>query len=149
MKLNYLSKQLSTVGRCIATTLLCVSVFAFVWQGTYFANTTAIANPTVSLIASTDAGNLIQSKASKDAGQTKNFIRDTANKVEETAKKNANRIEQATNNNSSFVERKAQRDAKRIEQRAEQDANRTQKAVDKTKNAVERTVDNIKDTFNK
>ena len=149
MKLNYFTKKLSIVGRWIATTVFCVSAFAFVWQGGFLGNTTAMANPAVSLIASADAGDRVQSKASEDAGRTKNFIRDAANKVEETANKNTRRVEEATDNNGSFVERKAKKDRATIERRAEEDAARTQKAVDNTKNAVERAVDNIKDAFGK
>ncbi len=147
MKLNYVTKRLSSARRWIATTLLCLSAIAFVWQGAFFSNTTAIAAPAANLLADKDVGVQIQGKASEDAGQTKNFIRDTANSLEKTAKKNAERVEDATDDNDSFVARKAKRDAARIEQRAEEDAARTQKAVDNTKNVVERTVDNIKDAF--
>ncbi len=148
MKLNNFMKRLSIVGRWMATTLLFLSAIAFVWQGAFFSNITAMAAPAADLIASTDMGEQVQGKASEDAGRTKNFIRDTADRVEQTAKKNAERVEQATDDNGSFVERKAKRDAARIEQRAEQDTARTQKAVDNTKNVVERTVDTIKDAFN-
>lgn len=147
MKLNYFTKRFLTVGRWIATTLFCVSAFAFGWQGTFFPNTAAIAGPVTNLIASADVGDQVQGKTREDAGRAKNFIRDTANQVERTAKKNADRVENATDDNGSFVERKAKRDAARIEERAEQDAARTQKAVDNTKNAVDRTVDSIKDAF--
>ncbi|WP_315789112.1 hypothetical protein [Fischerella sp. JS2] len=147
MKLNYLMKRLSTVGRWIAITVFCVSAIAFIWQGAFFSNTTAMADPAVNLIASSDLGDQVQEKTSKDAGRAKSFIRDTADKVEQTAKTNAKRVEQATDDNGSFVERKAKRDAARIEKRAEEDAARTQTAVDNTKNAVERAVDNIKDAF--
>lgn len=147
MKLNYLMKRLSTVGRWIATTVFFVSAIAFVWQGAFFSNTAAMADPAVNLIASSDLGDQVQEKTSKDAGRAKNFIRDTADKVEQTAKTNAKRVEQATDDNGSFIERKAKTDAARIEKRAEEDAARTQKAVDNTKNAVERAVDNIKDAF--
>ncbi|MBD2355438.1 hypothetical protein H6G41_12575 [Tolypothrix sp. FACHB-123] len=147
MQLNYFTKKLSTVVRWLATTLFCLSAFAFVWQGGFLANTTAMANPVV--IASADAGDRIQSKASEDAGRAKNFIRDAADKVEETANKNASKVERATDNDGSFVERKAKRDRATIERRAEEDAARTQKAVDNTKNAVERAVDSVKDAFGK
>jgi uncharacterized protein YjbJ (UPF0337 family) len=149
MKQNYFTKRLSVIGRWIATTVLCMSAFALVWQGAFFANTSAMANPAANLIASADAGDRIQSKASEDAGRAKNFIRDTADKVEETANKNARRVDQATDDNGSFVERKAKRDRDTIERRAEEDAARTQKAVDNTKNVVEKAVDNIKDAFGK
>ena len=147
MKLNYLMKRLSTVGRWMATTLFCLSAIAFVWQGAYLSNTAAIAAPASNLIASADVGDQVQGKASEDAGRAKNFIEDTKNKVKRTANKNASRVDQATDDNGSFVERKAKRDTARIEQRAEQDSARTKKAVDNTKNAVERTVDSIKDAF--
>lgn len=147
MKLNYFTKQLSTVGRWIATTLFCVSAIAFGWQGAFLPNTAAIAGPVTNLIASADVGDQVQGKTSEDAGRAKNFIRDTADRVERTAKKNAARVEDATDDNGSLVEGKAKRDAARIEERSEQDAARTQKAVDNTKNAVDRTVDSIKDAF--
>jgi hypothetical protein len=145
MKQNYFTKQLSIVGRWLATTLFCVSAIAFVWQGTFFSNTTAMADPSVNLIAS--AGDRVQDKASEDAGRAKGFIRDTANKVERTAKKNAERVDRA-DDNGGFFERRAKKDAARIEKRAEEDAARTQKAVDKTKNAVKNAVDNVKDAVN-
>ena len=148
MKLNYVTKQLSTVKRWMATTLFCMLAIAFLWQGAFFSNTSAIADPAATLIASKDAGDQVQEKASEDAGRAKNFIQDAADKVKEAAKSNASKVDQATDN-GSFAERKAKRDAATIQKRANEDAARTQKAVDKTKNAVERTVDNIKDAFGK
>jgi ElaB/YqjD/DUF883 family membrane-anchored ribosome-binding protein len=147
MKLNFFTKQLSIVGRFLATGLLCLLVMISAWQGAFFSNISALADSTTNLIASADLGNKVKEKASEDAGRAKGFIRDTADRVEQTAKKNAARIDQATDDNGSFVERRAYRDTARIEKRAEEDADRTQKAVDKTKNVVKRTVDNIKDAF--
>ena len=146
MKLNYFTKRFSTVGRWMAATVLCVSAMAFVWQGAFFSITAAMASPIVNSIAAADAGDGVQQKASKDAGRTKNFIRDTEEKVKETAKKNAAKVDRADDEGSG-VERKAKRDRDRIEQRAEEDAARTEKAVDKNMNAVKRTVDSIKDAF--
>ena len=148
MKLNYFMKRLSIAGRWMATTVLCLSA-AFVWQGAFFSNTAAMADPAANLIAAADVGSQVQGKASEDAGRAKNFIEDTKDKVKRTANKNADRVEQATDENDSFLERKAKRDRDRIEQRADEDAARTKKAVDNTKNAVERTVDSIKEVFNK
>ncbi len=145
MKLNHFTKQLSTVGRWVATTLFCLSAIAFVWQGAFIADNSAMAAPIS--IASRDAGDKVQDKASKDAGRAKGFIRDTADKVKETASKNAKKVEQSTDSDS-LVERKAKNDRDTIYKRADEDAAKTQKAVDNTKNAVERTVDNIKDAFN-
>ncbi len=147
MELNYFTKRLSTVGRWIATTLFCVSAIAFVWQGAFFSNTAAMADPAANLIASTELGDQVQEKVSEDAGRAKNFIEDTKDKVKRTANKNAERVDQATDDNGSFVEGKAKRDRSRIEKRADEDAARTEKAVDNTKNAVERAVDSIKDAF--
>jgi uncharacterized protein YjbJ (UPF0337 family) len=147
MKLNYFMKQLSIAGHWMATTLLCLSAIAFVWQGAFFSNTAAMAAPGGNLIAAADVGSQVQGKASEDAGRAKNFIEDTKDKVKETANKNADRVDQATDDNDSFVERKAKRDRDRIEKRADEDAARTKEAVDNTKNAVERTVDSIKDVF--
>ncbi|MBE9189115.1 hypothetical protein IQ230_01780 [Gloeocapsopsis crepidinum LEGE 06123] len=138
MKLNRLIR-FSTVKRWIATMLLCLSAIAF------FPAYSAMAAPNATLIAA-DLGDQVQEKTSEDAGRAKNFIRDTADSVEETARKNAKRVDQATDD-GSFVERKAKRDAARIEKRAEEDTARTQKAVDNTKNVIERTVDSIKDAF--
>lgn len=148
MQLNYLMKRLSTAGRWMATTLLCLSAIAFMWQGAFFSNTSAMAAPALNSIAAADLGDKIQGKASEDAGRAKNFIRDTEDKVKETAKKNATKVDRATDN-GSVAERKAKKDAATIEKRAEEDSARTQKAVDNTKNAVERTVDSIKDAFGK
>lgn len=148
MKLNYLTKQFSTVKRWMATTLFCLLAIAFVWQGAFFSNTSAMADTTATLIASKDAGDQVQEKTSKDAGRAKNFIQDTTDKVKEAAKSNASKVDQATDDDS-FVERKAKRDAATIQKRADEDSARTQKAVDNTKNVVERAVDNIKDAFGK
>ena len=148
MKLNSFTQRLSTVGRWMAATVLCVSAMTFVWQGAFFSNTAAMASPAVNLIAAADAGDGVQEKASKDAGRTKNFIRDTEEKVKETAKTNAAKVDRASDD-GSLVERKAKKDAATIEKRASEDSARTQKAVDNTKNAVERTVDSIKGVFSK
>jgi uncharacterized protein YjbJ (UPF0337 family) len=149
MKLNSIMKRLSIAGRWMATTLFCLSAIAFVWQGAFFSNTAAMADPGANLIASAGTSDQVKGKASVDAGRAKNFIEDTKDKVKETANKNADRVDQATDDDGSFVERKAKRDRDRIEQRADEDAARTQKAVDNAKNAVERAVDGIKDVFNK
>jgi hypothetical protein len=148
MKSNYVAKQFSTVKRWMATTLFCMLAIAFVWQGAFFSNTSAMADPAATLIASSDAGDRAQDKATRDAGRTKNFIDDTADKVKQAAKSNANKVDQSTDN-GSFVERKAKKDAATIQKRANEDASRTKEAVNNTKNAVERTVDNIKDAFGK
>jgi hypothetical protein len=138
-----ITKLLATMGRWAVTALFCVSAIAFVWQGTFFSNTSAMAAPaSVVIAARTDTGSQVQR-------ENKNFVREAADKVKETANKNANRVERATGNNGSYVERKAQRDAARIERRANEDAARTQRAIDNNVNAVERTVDNIKDAFRK
>ncbi|HBE33898.1 MAG TPA: hypothetical protein DD990_21940, partial [Cyanobacteria bacterium UBA11368] len=65
---------LKTLGRFLATTLLCVSAIAFVWQGAWFSNSNAMAAPGVTLIATADAGNVVKGKASEDASRAKNFI---------------------------------------------------------------------------
>lgn len=135
-----ITNLLSTIGRWAVAALFCVSAMAFVWQGAFFSNTAAVAAPTA-VIAATDAGQVKR--------DNKNFVRDAAAKVKETANKNANRVERATGDNGSFVERKAQRDAARIEKRANEDAARTQRAIDRNVNAAERTVDNVKDAFRK
>lgn len=146
--MNYLMKRLSTARRWMATTLLCLSAIAFMWQGAFFSNTSAMATPALNSIAAADLGDKIQGKASEDAGRAKNFIRDTEDKVKETAKKNAAKVDRATDD-GSVAERKAKKDAATIEKRAEEDSARTQKAVDNTKNVVERAVDSIKDAFGK
>lgn len=146
MKLNYLNKPLSAVGRWIATALFCVAAIAFVWQGSFFSNTAAWAGST-QLIATADAGDQVKAKVNKDAGRAKGFIRDTADKVERTANQNARRVDEA-DDNGGFFERRAKSDRDLIEKRAEEDAARTQEAVDNTKNAVKRAVDGIKDAFN-
>lgn len=146
LKLNNLRKQLSSVGRWMATALFCVSAIAFVWQTPFFSNTAAMANPATDLIASADAGDKVQEKVSKDAGRAKGFIRDTADKVEEAASSNAKKVDESTDG-GNVLERRAKSDAGLIHKRAEEDAARTQKAVDNTKNVVERAVDGIKDAF--
>ncbi|MBD0264546.1 MAG: hypothetical protein ICV78_18010 [Tolypothrix sp. Co-bin9] len=146
MKRNYFMKQLSTVGRFLAKTLFCVSAIAFVWQGAFFSNTAAMANPVVNLIASADAADQAKDKLDEGAGATKNFIRDTQEKVKQTARTNASKVDEA-NDSGNFVERKAKRDKARIEKRANEDAARTEKVIDKEKNAVKGAIDSIKDAF--
>ncbi|MFB2916926.1 hypothetical protein [Aerosakkonema funiforme] len=149
MKLNFVTKRLSTVGQWMATALFCVSAIAFFWVGAFFANSPAMAAPLTNAIASADVGSQAQGKASEDAGRTKNFVRDAAEQVKETANKNASRVEQATGSDGNFIERKAKRDADRIEKRANEDSARTQEAIDNTKNAFESAIDGIKDAFGK
>ena len=146
MKLNYFTNRFSTVGRRIVTTLLCLSAIAFVWQGAFFSNTAALANP-ATLIAA-DVGDQVKGAADEVRGRSKDLIQDTKNKVEKTANKNAAKVDEADDEGTG-VERKAKRDKDRIEQRAEEDANRTEKAVDNSMNAVKGVVDNIKDAFSK
>ncbi|MCC3406629.1 MAG: hypothetical protein JGK17_13760 [Microcoleus sp. PH2017_10_PVI_O_A] len=148
MKLNYFTKRLSTVGRWMAATVLCLWAMVFVWSGGFFSNNAAMASGAVNSIAAADMGDAVQEKASKDAGRAKNFIRDTEEKVKETAKTNAAKVDRASED-GSVAEGKAKKDAATIEKRAEEDSARTQKAVDNTKNAVERTVDSIKGAFSK
>ncbi len=145
MKPNHFTKQLSTVGRWAATTLFCLSAIAFVWQGSFFANPSAIAAPIS--IASKDVGDKVQEKAQDVAKGSKNLIRDTKDKVEDAASSNAKKVEKSTDSDSN-VESKAKSDRDTIYKRAEEDAARTEKAVDKSMNAVERAVENIKDAFN-
>lgn len=146
MRLNYFTKLFSSMGRWLVATLICVSAITFVWQGAFFSNTAAMADPVTNLVASADVGDQAQDKVREDTGRTKNFIRDTANKVERTANKNADRVSRA-DDNGGYFQRRANKDAARIHQRAEEDTARTQKAVDNTKNAVERAIEGIKDTF--
>jgi uncharacterized protein YjbJ (UPF0337 family) len=146
MKLNYFKKLVSAAGRWIAVALLFVSTLGFVWQGAFFSNSSAMAEPMSNLIAAKDAGDQVKGKVQEDTGRAKNFIRDTADKVERTASKNAERVGDA--DEGGFFTRRAKKDAALIHKRAEEDAARTQKAVDKTKNAVQRTVDNAKDALN-
>lgn len=146
MKLNYLRKGLSTLGRFLATTLFCLSAIAF-WQGA-FLNTTAMASPAVNLIATADAGDKVKEKTSEGFDKARDFIQDSKNKVEQTARTNASKVDQA-DDSGSFVEGKAKRDAARIHERAEEDAARTQKAVDKSQNFVESTIEGIKDALSK
>ncbi len=137
MRLNYFTKSLSRLGRVLAIAFLCVTAFAFGWQGSFLSNHQALAG---------DAGNAIKGKVNNDTSRAKNFVRDAADKVEDAASSNANKVDRATDG-GNFVERKARRDAARIHKRAEEDASRTEKAIDNTKNAVKGTVDNIKKAF--
>ncbi|MEK0182954.1 MAG: hypothetical protein EAZ78_26145 [Oscillatoriales cyanobacterium] len=54
MNLNYLTKRFSTARRWMAATVLCLSAIAFVWQGAFFSNTSAMAAPFASSIAAAD-----------------------------------------------------------------------------------------------
>lgn len=145
MKPNY-SRQLSALKRWATTAFISLFTIAFVWFGVFSTNAVAFANPTTHLVLAADLGNQVQGKTSEDASRAKNFIRDTADKVERTANKNAERVDRATDNNSP-IERKAKQDRATIHKRAEEDAARTQRAVDDTKNVIEKAVDNIKDAF--
>ena len=82
MKLFSLTKRLSTFGRFLATTLFCVCACAFVWQGAFFSNTAAMANPATNLIAAADAGDAVKGEADDVARGSKNLIRDKKDKVE-------------------------------------------------------------------
>lgn len=136
------AKQFSSVKRWIATSILSLLTIAFVWQGMFIANDTAMADS----VMLADIGDRVENKADRDLNQTKGFIEDTKEKVKETANKNASKVDRATDNDS-FLENKAKKDANRIENKADKDAAKTKKAVDKTQNIIESTVDNIKDVF--
>ncbi len=144
MKLNYFTKTLSMLGRWIATALFSVAAIAFVWNGAFFSNTSAMASPAATLIA--DAGSKAEGKVNEFAGDNKSFVRDVKDKVQDAAKSNAAKVDRATDNDSA-VASKAKRDSARIQKRADEDAARTQKAIDNSKNVVERTVEGIKDAF--
>ncbi|NJK56149.1 MAG: hypothetical protein HC939_09195 [Pleurocapsa sp. SU_5_0] len=136
------AKQFSSIKRWIATSILSLLTIAFVWQGMFIANDTAMADS----VMLADMGDRVENKADRDLDQTKGFIEDTKEKVKETANKNASKVDRATDNDS-FLENKAKKDANRIENKADKDAAKTKKAVDKTQNIIESTVDNIKDVF--
>lgn len=136
------AKQFSSVKRWIATSILSLLTIAFVWQGMFIANNTAMADSV--LLA--DLGDRVENKADRDLDQTKGFIENTKEKVKQTANKNASKVDRATDNDS-LLENKAKKDAKRIENKADKDAARTKKAVDKTQNVIESAVDSIKDAF--
>jgi hypothetical protein len=146
MKLNVFTKPFSAAKRWVTLTCLSLSAIAFLWQGALISPVQAA--PMAPYFLAADAGDQVQSKASEDAGRAKGFIRDTADKVEQTAKNNASKVDKATDNDSPIADR-AKKDAGRIKQYAERDAARTEKAVDKTKNAIENAVDNVKDAFGK
>lgn len=146
MTSSHFTKGLSTVGRWMATTLFLFSAIAFVWQGTFFANTSALAAPAGTLIAAADAGDQVKGAADDVEKGSKNIIRSAEDTVKKAASDNASKVDQA-DDEGSFVERKAKRDRDRIQQRASEDADRTERAAEKSMNAVERAVDNIKDAF--
>lgn len=148
MKLNYLTKQISALGRRLTTVFLSLAAIAFFWQGAFMLNNAAMASPTTNFIVAADMGDKVQNKVGEDTKNAKGFIRETADKVEEAARSNASKVDNATDNDSAIADR-AKRDAGRIHQRAEEDASRTEKAVDNTKNAIEQAVDNVKDAFSK
>ncbi len=147
MNLNLFAKQRLTVGRWVATALLCLSVTVFAWQGVFVADSIAIASPSKPLIAAADAGDKIQEKVGKDTARAKDFVQDTTDRLKKTAKKNADKVDKATDENTNFIGRKAKKDQARIEEKADKDSVRTQKAIDDTKNVVERTVDKVKDAL--
>ncbi len=147
MTLNSLTKSLTVAGRWMAKALLGVMAVALLWQGAFVANFSAMAAPANNtLIAAADLGSEAQGKASKDAGQTKGFIRDARDTVKKAASDNASKVDRATDDDSAIAG-KAKRDAGRIQERADEDASRTQDAVDNTKNAFENVIDNVKDAF--
>ena len=135
-------KQFSSIKRWIATSILSLLTIAFVWQGMFLANNTAMADS----MMLADAGDRIENKVNRGLEETKDFIDDTKKQVKQTANKNASKVDSATDNNS-LLENKAEKDSDRIEQKANKDAARTKGAVDKTQNVVESTIDNIKNVF--
>lgn len=136
------AKQFSSIKRWIATSILSLLTMAFVWQGIFSANDTAMADS----VMLADTGDRIENLVDRGLEESKDFIDDTKKQVKQTANKNASKVDSATDNNS-FLENKAERDSDRIEQKANKDAARTKEAVDKTQNVVESTIDNIKDAF--
>lgn len=135
-------KQFSSVKRWIVTSILSLLAIAFVWQGMFIVNNTAMASPVILA----DLGDRVENKTDRGLDKTKGFIEDTKEQVKKTANQNAAKVDRATDN-YSLLENKAKKDKARIEQKADKDAARTKKAVDKTQNIIESTVDNIKDVF--
>ncbi|MBD2108143.1 hypothetical protein H6F49_14350 [Nodosilinea sp. FACHB-13] len=146
MKSNRFMTQLSTLGRKLTVTLVCLVAIAFVWQSPLVSNISAMAAPAGTLIATADAGNQVKGAAEDIKGASKNIIRGTEDKVKDAARSNASKVDQADETGSA-VEGKAKRDRNRIEQKASKDADRTEQAAEKSMNAVERAVDNIKGAF--
>ncbi|MGB3135911.1 MAG: hypothetical protein WBG38_04485 [Nodosilinea sp.] len=146
MKSSYFAKGISAVGRWFATTLFCLAAVAFVWQGSFFANTSALAAPAGALVAAAGLGEQVKDAADNVEEGSKNLIRNAEDSVKSAANTNATKVD-AADDEGTFVERKAKRDRNRIEQRAEEDADRTAAAAEKSMNAVERAVDGIKDVF--
>ena len=124
-------KQFSSIRRWIVTGMLSLLTIAFVWQGAFVANDTAMADS----MMLAESGR-IENKVDRDVEQTKSFIEDTKEQVQQTANQNASKVDRATENNS-LLENKAEKDAARIEQKADKDAARTKDAVDKTQNIIE------------
>jgi hypothetical protein len=147
VKQNYFMQRLSTAGRWMATTFLCVAAIAFVWQGAFFSNTTALADSTPQLLA-TSVGDQIKEAADNVTEGSKNIIRGTEDKVKETARKNAAKVDRA-DKDGGMAERKAKRDKNRIERKAEKDAARTEKAAKKSMNAVKGAVDKVEGALSK
>jgi hypothetical protein len=147
MKLSYFTKPLSIVGRWMLTAMLCASAIAFVWQGAFFSDSSALASSSATLIAA-DLGDQIKDKADDVRAGSKKIIRENQDAVKKTANKNASKVDR-TDERGGYFERKAQRDHARIENRADRHAVRTERAVDKSMDAVKDTVDNAKDAFRK
>jgi hypothetical protein len=147
VKLNYFVNRVLAAGRWMATTLFCVAAVAFVWQGGFFLNISAMASPTTSLFAA-DLGDQIKGAADDVRAGSKDLIRDTEGKVKKTANQNAAKVDRA-DDDGGVAESKAKRDKSRIDKRASEDASRTEKVVDKSMNAIKGAVDNIKDAFGK
>lgn len=129
----------------MATAVLGLMAIALIWQSVGFSNTIALASPAKSAIVAASGGyyqtrGSVRGEVDKNMEQTKDFVRNTADKVEQTAFKNAKRVEQATGEKGGFFSRRARNDAARIQKRAEGDAARTQRAIDNTKNAIKDAV---------
>jgi hypothetical protein len=147
MNLNQQAKRLSNIKRWVAMAIFGLFVTLGTWQTIFFANATALASSSTNLVAAADLGDKVKEKVGNDTRRAKDFVQDTKERVQKTAKGNANKVDQATDNETDFIGSKAKKDQGRIEAKAEKDSARTQKAINKTENAVKRTVDNIKDSL--
>ena len=130
-------KYFSFIKRWVTTGLLSLLAITFVWQGTFIANNTAMA----------DTADKIENAAKRGLENSKDFVDDVKQDVKQSADKSESKIDRNTDGDDGIIENKADKDAARIDKRANEDAARTKKAIDKTGNVIEDALDSVRGVF--
>ena len=98
-------------------------------------------------IAMADTADKVENTAKRGLEKSKDFVDDVKQDVKQRADKSESQIDRNTDDDDNIIENKADRDESRIKERANEDAANTKKAIDKTGNVIEDAIDSVKGVF--